>query len=203
MEALSNLGLILGGSWASGVNLYLTIAGLGIINRLGIIDLPGNLDVISHPLVIISAVLLYIIEFVADKVPVVDSAWDTIHTFIRPIGGAVLAYMGTAEIGPAGQIPIALLCGAVAADSHLTKATARVAINTSPEPFSNSAASLAEDGLVLTVLWLIVRHPVIASIAVICFILFSIWFLRTMFRFVKKIFSRKKQEEDSDKQDKM
>ena len=186
MEALNTLGVLLGSSWMSGVNLYLTISILGIVNRLGWIDLPGNLDVISHPLIIIVAVFLFAVEFFADKIPYVDSAWDSVHTFIRPIGGAALAYMATSNVGPVVQIPVALLCGSVAMDSHLTKATTRVAINASPEPVTNSVASVTEDALVLSVCWLIIRHPIIAGILVVLFIIFSIWFLKKMFRFLKK-----------------
>jgi hypothetical protein len=188
MNFLSGLGLVLGGSWASGVNLYLTVAGLGIAGRLGLIDLPGNLDVLTHPLIIIVAVLLFIVEFFADKIPLVDSAWDSVHTFIRPFGGAAIAFMATSENAAAMQMAVAMLGGTVALDSHLTKATTRVAINTSPEPFTNIAASVTEDGLVLVALWLMMKHPVIATVLVISFIVFSIWFLRVMFRFVKKVF---------------
>ena len=188
MDVLSNLGVMLGGSWASGVNLYLTIAGLGIMDKLGILNLPGNLDAISHPLVIAAAILMYAVEFFADKIPLVDSAWDSVHTFIRPIGGAALSYMAMADIGPVAQIPAALLSGTVAMDSHLTKATTRVAINTSPEPVTNSIASISEDALVVGALWMIVNHPIITGILVILFIAFSIWFLRMMFRFVRKVF---------------
>jgi len=92
------LGLLLGGSWASGINLYLTVAGLGIAGKAGLIDLPGKLDVLSHPLVITVAVLLFLIEFFADKIPYVDSARDTVHTFIRPVGAAFMVYAGTARI---------------------------------------------------------------------------------------------------------
>ena len=170
MEALNSLGILLGSSWASGVNLYLTIAGLGIAQRLGWINLPGNMDVLSHPLVIIVAIILYLIEFVADKIPLVDSAWDSVHTFIRPLGGAALGYMAMADMGPALQIPVALITGSVSADSHLTKATTRVAINTSPEPFTNSVASVTEDVSVAGILLLVFKHPVIASILVILFV---------------------------------
>ena len=188
MDTLSNLGVLLGSSWASGINLYLTIAGLGIADRLGLISLPGNLDAISNPVVIAFAILMYAVEFIADKVPLVDSAWDSFHTFIRPIGGAVLSYMAMADVGPVAQIPAALVSGVVSMDSHLTKASTRVAINTSPEPFTNSIASVSEDAMVIGALWMIVQHPVIAGILVILFVLFSIWFLRVMFRFVKKVF---------------
>ncbi len=198
MEALSNIGVLLGSSWASGVNLYLTVAGLGIADRLGMVTLPGNMDAVSHPLVIAVAIIMFAVEFFADKIPVVDSAWDSIHTFIRPAGGALLGFMATADMGPVAQIPVALLTGTVAADSHVTKATTRVAINTSPEPVSNSVASITEDGLVLTMLYLVMKHPVIAAVCVIGFIIFSIWFLKVMFKFVKKVFKflfRGKEEE--------
>jgi hypothetical protein len=190
MQALSQLGVLLGTSWASGVNLYLTVAALGISDRMGWVELPGNLDAVSNPLVIGAAVLLYLIEFVADKIPIVDSAWDAVHTFIRPLGGAALAYMAASNAGPALQTTVALFSGAVALDSHLTKATTRVAMNsTVPEPITHSAVSLTEDALVAGVLWMIVQHPIIAGILVILFILFSVWFLKMMFRFLKKIFS--------------
>jgi len=189
MEALNNLGVLLGSSWASGVNLYLTIAGLGIADRIGLISLPGKLDTISSLPVIIVALLLFAIEFFADKIPYVDSVWDSVHTFIRPLGGAALAYMAMAESAPAIQLSVALMCGAISADSHLTKASTRVAINTSPEPITNSVASVTEDSLVLTVLWLIVKHPIMASVVVILFLVFSVWFLKKMFRFVKRILS--------------
>ena len=199
MDILSNLGALLGGSWASGVNLYLTIAVLGILDKMNVLSLPGDLEVISNPFIIGIAIVMYLVEFFADKIPLVDSAWDSIHTFIRPIGGAALSYMAMADMGPVAQIPAALLSGTIAMDSHLTKATTRAAINTSPEPFTNSIASVSEDAMVVGVIWMIVKHPIIAGIAVILFVLFSIWFLKMMFKFVKKIFSRGKKDETDKK----
>jgi len=187
LEALSNLSVLLGSSWASGVNLYLTVAGLGIAGRFGWVNLPGNLETITSLPVILIALVLFAVEFFADKIPYVDSAWDSIHTFIRPVGGATLAYMAMAGVSPAIQMPVALLGGGIAMDSHLTKATARVAINSSPEPVTNSLASLSEDALVVSILWLIIKHPIIATILVILFILFSIWFLKKMFKFLKVV----------------
>jgi len=157
------------------------------------ITLPGNLDVLAHPLVITVASILYIIEFVADKVPYVDSAWDSIHTFIRPAGGMVLGYMAMAQMGLEFQIPVALLTGSIALDSHLTKATSRLAINTSPEPITNSVASVTEDIAVVGALYLIIKHPIIAATLVVLFIIFSFWFLKKMFRFVRKVLFRKKE----------
>jgi Domain of unknown function (DUF4126) len=188
MLPINDIGMILGGSWASGVNLYLTVAGLGLADKFGIVDLPAGLEVISNPLVITLAVIVYGVEFFADKIPYVDSAWDSVHTFIRPAGAAAMAYSAFSGSNEMMQTSMALLGGTVALDSHLTKATTRAAINTSPEPFSNSVASISEDALVVTVLWLIAKHPVIASIAVIVFIVFSIWFLKIMFKFLKNVF---------------
>ncbi len=194
MDALNALPVLLGGSWSSGVNLYLTTAGLGIANRMNLIDLPGSLDTLGNPLIIIGALLLYGIEFFADKIPFVDSAWDSIHTFIRPAGGAALGYMAASGSGPAVQMPIALLTGGIALESHLTKATARAAINTSPEPVTNSIASVTEDVSVVGVLYLVIMHPIVASIVVILFILVSIWFLKKMFKFLKRIFNPPKKQ---------
>ncbi len=188
MAVLSSLGALLGTSWASGVNIYLTVAVLGIAQRAGWVDMPGNMDALSGLPVIIVAIVIYAVEFFADKIPYVDSTWDAVHTVIRPAGGALLAYMAMSDTDPAVQIPLALLCGAVSMDSHLTKATSRLAINASPEPITNSVASILEDGLVAGALFLVMRHPIISGILVILFILFSIWFLRKMSRFLRRVF---------------
>ena len=192
MDTLSTLPVLLGSSWASGVNLYLTVAALGISHQLEWVELPGNLESLSNPLIILLAVVLYVIEFFADKIPYVDSMWDTVHTIIRPVGGMALGYMAMADVGPAVQLPVAMLTGSIAFDSHLTKATTRLAINTSPEPVSNSVTSVGEDLTVMGALYLAVKHPVVISVLVLLFILFSIWFLTKMFKFVKMVFSKKK-----------
>lgn len=192
MEILQSLSLLLGGGWASGINLYLTAAVLGISHRMEWIQLPSDLAVLAHPLVIGVAVLLYAVEFFADKIPFVDSAWDSIHTFIRPLGGGTLGFLAMGDAGPAVQTAAALFTGSIAMDSHLTKATSRAAINTSPEPVSNSVASVTEDVSVLGAVYLIINHPVVMSVLVILFILFSIWFLSKMFHFIKKIFNRRR-----------
>ncbi len=184
------LGILMGSSWAAGVNLYLTAAALGIAHRMEWIELPGKMESLSHPLVIAAALLIFAVEFFADKVPFVDSAWDSVHTFIRPAGGMVLGYLAMTDAGPALQYPIALLTGAIAMDSHLVKATSRAAINTSPEPVSNIIASTTEDISVLGAIYLIINHPVVVTILVILFIIFSVWFLKKMFRFLKKVFSK-------------
>lgn len=198
MEALNSLGILTGGSWASGVNLYLTTAGLGIAHRMGLVTLPGNMDTLANPFVIGAAILLYAVEFFADKIPFVDSAWDSIHTFIRPAGGIALGYMAMADVGPVIQYPVAVLTGSIALDSHLTKATSRAAINTSPEPVSNSVASVTEDIGVLGAIYLIIKHPVVVTILVILFILFSVWFLKKMFRFLKRILGGKEPNQEQE-----
>ncbi len=188
MDIANNLGILLGGTWASGVNLYLTVAGLGIADRMHWVELPGTMDTISNPLIIAAAVLMYVVEFVADKIPYFDSVWDSIHTFIRPVGGAALGYLAATDLGPAAQTLTAVLGGSVALSSHLAKASTRVAVNTSPEPITNSVASVTEDGLVFGVLWLIVKHPIIAGIIAVVLIVLTVILLRMMFKFIKKVF---------------
>ncbi len=189
MEMISSIGLLLGSSWASGVNLYMSMAGLGIAHRMNWLELPGDLEVLSHPLIIGVAGVLYLIEFVADKIPYVDSLWDSVHTFIRPIASAVFGYAAMGDAGQVMQILVMLLTGGIALDSHLTKATTRLAINASPEPLSNSVASVTEDVTVVGILYLIINHPIIVAVLTILFIAFSIWFLKKMFKYVKKAFS--------------
>lgn len=192
MTAIQTVGFLLGSSWASGINLYLTVGSLGFAHRMEWIDLPGHLEVLANPLVIAVAAVMYAIEFFADKVPYVDSAWDTIHTFIRPVGAIMLGYMAMADTGvdPAIQMAIALVTGTIAFNSHLTKATARVAINTSPEPVSNSVASVTEDASVVGLLYLVTAHPVLAGILVVFLIVISVWFLKRMFHFMKRVLTR-------------
>ncbi|MCD6459864.1 DUF4126 domain-containing protein [bacterium] len=195
MDTLSTLPVLLGSSWASGVNLYLTAAALGIAHRLDWVQLPGNMETLANPLIILLALVLYAVEFFADKIPYIDSIWDTVHTIIRPMGGMALGYMAMSDMSPAIQIPAALLTGSIALDSHLTKATTRIAVNASPEPVSNSVISIGEDLTVMGALYLLVKHPVVISILVLLFILFSIWFFKKMFKFVKLVFSKKKKPE--------
>jgi Domain of unknown function (DUF4126) len=144
MSAIQSLGFLLGTSFASGLNLYATVAALGLLHRFHVIELPPSLQVLSHTVVLAVAAGLYLVEFVADKIPYVDSVWDVIHTFIRPPAAAILAYSAVGQLPDGWRLAAALLAGGVALTSHGTKASARLAINASPEPFSNSAASLTE-----------------------------------------------------------
>ncbi len=180
--------LVLGGSWASGVNLYLTAAGLGIAQRMHWVQLPGDMGVLGHPLVIGLAVLMYGVEFVADKIPFVDNLWDTIHTFIRPAGGAGIGYLAASQADPVVQTGVAMLTGTLALGSHLTKATTRSAINTTTMGVGAPVASVAEDATVCGVLYLIIKHPIIATLVLIGLIVLCVWLLRMFFRFLKRLF---------------
>ncbi|HEX7078534.1 MAG TPA: DUF4126 domain-containing protein [Candidatus Eisenbacteria bacterium] len=156
------LGLVLGVSAAAGLNLYATVAALGLLQRLGVATLPPSLHVLSHPAVLAIAIALYAVEFVADKIPAVDHVWDAIHTFIRPPAAAVLAFAAVANVPEPWRVAAALLAGVVALTSHGGKATSRIAVNASPEPFSNWVVSLGEDGLAVTLAWLAATHPIVA-----------------------------------------
>jgi uncharacterized membrane protein len=162
MEWLATLGRTLGFSLAAGVNLYATVALLGLASRYGWVALPEQFKVFDNPWIIGIAGVLYVVEFVADKIPWVDSIWDSIHTLIRPAGGALIAVAALGEASPAMQGLIALLGGAVAAGSHVTKAGTRVAAHASPEPFSNWFLSLAEDAFVIGLSLITLKFPLLA-----------------------------------------
>jgi Domain of unknown function (DUF4126) len=162
MDLLVTLGRTLGFSLAAGVNLYATVALLGLASRYGWVALPEQFQAFNHPWVIGLAGALYVVEFFADKIPWVDTMWDTVHTFIRPVGGALIAVATLGEASPTVEGLIALLGGAVAASSHVTKAGTRVAANASPEPFSNWALSLIEDVFVVILGFVTLKYPLVA-----------------------------------------
>lgn len=171
MEALALLGRTLGFSFAAGVNLYATVAIIGLAARYGWVALPPQFAVFDHDLVIGAAIAMYLVEFVADKIPWFDSVWDAIHTVIRPLGGAAIAVAGLGEASPAAQGLIALLGGGVAATSHAGKAGTRAVVNTSPEPFSNWILSLAEDGLVIGLGLLAITYPLAAAVVAVAMLI--------------------------------
>ncbi len=173
MSPLETLGFALGTSFASGLNLYLTVATIGIFERLGILHLPASLQVLAHPVVLLIAATLFIIEFIADKVPYVDTVWDAVHTFIRPPAAALLSYSAFADVSEPWKIGAALLAGGVALTSHGAKATTRAAANTSPEPVSNWSLSFAEDGFAVFLTWMAVEHPVITVAIVAVLVILS------------------------------
>lgn len=188
MAVLQQYAAILLIGWASGISLYLAVALAGISGRMGWLELPGGLDILTHPFVIGAALFMYAIEFFADKIPLVDSAWDSVHTFIRPTGAAIVGFLAGTEHGALAQTVLAVLTGAIALDTHAIKASSRVAINTSPEPVTNIAASVTEDAVVVGVFWFFIKHPVLATVALVCFLVASFFILRFMWRFVLKVF---------------
>lgn len=188
MGPVSELLILVLAGWTSGISVYLTAALLGIGSRAGWIELPGALKSIDHPVLIGLAVILYAVEFVADKVPFVDSAWDSVHTFIRPAAAGAAGYFAGSELGPLVQTGLAMMTGAFALDAHTVKASARLAINTSPEPFSNIAASLAEDSFVVFLFWFFVRHPILACLVVLVLLVLSYFILRLLWKFIRGVF---------------
>jgi uncharacterized protein DUF4126 len=188
MGTIEALSLAMGTAWTSGINLYATVAALGIANRMDMIHLPQNLEVLSHPGVIAIACVMYLIEFFADKVPYVDTGWDALHTFIRVPAGAILAARSLGDMNPALELMALLAGGSIALVAHGTKATARLAINASPEPFSNWAASVTEDVTVFGSLWLMFNHPIIMIGLVIIFIALVAWLVPKIYRLAKRGF---------------
>jgi len=157
---------------------------------MGWIELPGEMQALSNIFVIAAALTVFAVEFVADKVPYVDSAWDSVHTFIRPLGAAAIGAMAGTEHGPVVQSLAAVLTGTLALNTHAVKASTRLAINTSPEPFSNIAASFGENATVIFMFWFFIKHPLWAALLIIGLIVLSVLFLRMMWGFVSKLFQK-------------
>ena len=192
MDLLATLGRTLGFSLAAGVNLYATVAILGLAARYGWVTLPPQYQAFNNDVIIVAAIVMYVVEFFADKIPYFDSLWDAIHTAIRPIGGALIAVTTLGDASPAMQAFVALLGGAVAASSHLTKTSTRAAANTSPEPFSNWILSLAEDVFAVGLGYTALAHPVIAlAIAVVVLALIAV-FAVVIVRTVRRWFHRRR-----------
>ncbi len=177
-------------AWASGLRLYLVVFALGLAGHLGYIELPAALKVLQHPWVIGTAGFLLVVEFLADKVPGIDSAWDALHTFIRIPAGALLAAGATGDTLSALTVAAGLLGGTLAAGTHFAKAGGRALINTSPEPFSNWGASLTEDAMVLTGLWLAFAYPVVFLALLIAFVLLLAWLLPKLWRGIRALLAR-------------
>ena len=190
MSPLETLGFTLGTSFASGLNLYATVATAGLLDRFGIIHLPPSLAVLSQPVVWGLALALFVVEFFADKIPLVDTMWDTLHTFIRPPAAALLAYTAFGQVPEAWKIGAALLAGGVALTSHGAKATTRVAANTSPEPFSNWALSAFEDAAAVGLSWLAATHPVLTGAVVLVLVALSALLIWKLWGFFRKAFTR-------------
>jgi len=190
MDAVSVIALSMGAAWASGINLYATLFMLGYMASTGNMTLPAELEILTNPMVMTAAGFMYCVEFFADKIPGVDSAWDSLHTFIRIPAGAMLAASAVGDVGPAMELTSALLGGTLAAGTHTTKAGTRLLINTSPEPVTNWTASISEDLLVIGGLWAALNHPVLFVIGLIAFILLMIWLLPRLWKLIKIIFRK-------------
>jgi hypothetical protein len=182
------IALSLGAGWASGINLYAAILVLGFLGATGRMDLPAGMEVLSDPLVMFAAGFMYLVEFFTDKVPGVDTAWDTLHTFIRIPAGAILAASAVGDVGPGAELAAALVGGGMAAASHAAKAGTRVLINTSPEPFTNWTASILEDFSVVAGLLVALNHPALFLVLLAVFLLLLIWLLPKLWRGIKRVF---------------
>jgi hypothetical protein len=190
MNPVETLGLALGAGFSSGLNLYATIATLGLLQRYGVIHLPASLQVLSHPWVLGIAAALYVIEFFADKIPYVDTAWDTIHTLVRPPAASLLAYASAGAAPAEWRWGAALLAGGVALTSHGTKASVRAAANLSPEPLSNWMLSLGEDILAVWLAWMAAVHPAATVVIVTLLIALAAFLLFHLFRFLRRALER-------------
>ena len=189
-ELIETLALASGLAWASGIRLYAVLFFAGTLGRFGYVELPADLHWLAHPLVIAISGLLCVVEFAADKVPGLDSLWDAVHTFIRIPAGALLAAATLGQHDAAVTLTAALLGGTLASGAHLTKAASRALINTSPEPFSNVAASTTEDALVIGGLWAALFHPALFLGLLLLFVAITLWLLPRLWRGLRKIFLR-------------
>jgi Domain of unknown function (DUF4126) len=188
MAQLMALAAALG--WASGIRLYLVVFITGLAGMLGWLPLPSGLHVLQHPAMLAGSGFMLFVEFFADKIPGVDSLWDMVHSVIRvPAGAALAAGVFGADSATMGSVA-GLLGGALAATSFATKASTRAAVNTSPEPFSNIAVSLVEDGAVMGMMWLAANHPVAFGITLFIVLVLSVWLLIVLVKYLKAVYQR-------------
>ncbi len=194
MSPLETLGFALGTSFASGLNLYATVAAAGLFQRFGIVTLPEPLQILANPVVLGVALTLFVVEFIADKIPYVDSAWDALHTFIRPPAAALLSYSAFAGGGVPEEwkLAAALLAGSVALTSHGAKASTRAAANASPEPVSNWTLSLLEDGLAVFLAWMAAEHPLLTAIIVAVLVVLAVFVIWKLYGYLKARLSKLK-----------
>jgi len=189
-QIASILALSMGAAWASGINLYAAILVLGMMGATGNIDLPPGLEILSDPLVLFAAGAMYFIEFFADKIPGVDTGWDIMHTFVRIPAGAMMAAGAVGEVDPVVSLAAGILGGGLAATAHVAKAGTRAVINTSPEPFTNWTASVAEDVAVVAGLWTALNHPILFIVLLILFVVLVIWLLPKIWSGIKRVFAK-------------
>lgn len=190
LEWLPTVATAMGSAWLSGINLYATVVTLGLLQRFHWVKLPGELNMLGEWWVIGIAGAFYLIEFVADKIPAVDTAWDAIHTFIRVPAGAILAATAVADFDPAVKLAAMLVGGTLALGSHGTKAATRLAANTSPEPFSNIALSLIEDVIAIGSTILLAFYPVLILVLIVIFIIIALWAVPKIVRALRRLITR-------------
>lgn len=184
------IALSMGVAWASGINLYAAILVLGILGSTGNMILPPGLTVLQNPLVLGAAGVMYAIEFVADKVPGIDTGWDALQTFVRIPAGALLAAQAVGPVEPAVALAAGILGGGVAASTHAAKAGSRVLINASPEPFTNSVASVGEDVLVVAGLWTALAYPTVFVVGLLFFMASLVWLLPRLLKGIVTVFKK-------------
>ncbi len=190
MDMAQLLALAAAMGWASGLRLYLVVFIVGLAGSLGWLPLPAGLHVLQHPAMLAGSGFMLFVEFFADKIPGIDSLWDIVHSVIRvPAGAALAAGVFGADSATMGTVA-GMMGGALAATSFATKASTRAAVNTSPEPFSNIAVSLAEDGAVMGAMWLATNHPIAFGIALCITLVLSVWLVIVLFKYVKAILKR-------------
>ena len=187
-QIANTISLTMGVAWASGINLYAAILVLGLLGTTGNITLPATLQILTDPMVMTAAGVMYFVEFFTDKMPGVDTGWDTLHTFIRIPAGALLAAGAVGGVNPAVAMTAAILGGGLSAGTHAVKSGSRVIINTSPEPFTNWVASIAEDVIVIGGLWTALHYPWLFLLLMLVFIGLMIWLLPKIWAGIKKIF---------------
>jgi hypothetical protein len=176
--------LVIAASFAAGLNVYATVATLGLLAHAGVLPLPATLQLLSSWWVIAASGALFAIEFFADKIPAFDLIWNALHTFIRIPVAALLAYRATASLSPSEQLIATLAGGAIALAAHGGKTAVRAAVTPTPEPFSNMALSLGEDGLAILLTWFATQHPygaiAIVSLLLLVIVVLARWVVRAL-----------------------
>lgn len=191
MDLIQTIALSAGLAWASGLRLYLVVFLAGVLSHFGVLQLPATLAVLQSPLVIAVAGIMALAELIADKVPAFDSLWDGFQTFIRIPAGALLAAFAMGEVDPAWTLAAGLIGGTITAGTHFAKAGSRLAINTSPEPFSNWLASFGEEGMVLGGLWAMLASPAVFLGLLAVFLILAGWLLLRFWRLLRGLFRRR------------
>jgi uncharacterized membrane protein len=191
MDMAQTIALSAGLAWASGLRLYLVVFLAGSLSYFGYLQLPETLSALQHPLVIGVAALMATAELIADKIPAFDSLWDAFQTFIRIPAGALLAAFAMGDVDPAFMVAAGLIGGTITAGTHFAKAGSRLAINTSPEPFSNWIASFGEEGLVLGGLWAMLASPLFFLCLLVAFLIFAGWLLTRFRALLSRLFRRR------------